>query len=377
MSIPKKHQKLKLLFVMGTRPEAIKLAPLIQRAKKDPRFTPVICLTGQHRQMTDQVMSLFKMKADFDLNLMTKNQTLGDIAQRVLSRIKTVFNKSRPDLVLVQGDTTTAFSAALAASYQKIKVAHVEAGLRSFDKNNPFPEETNRVLISRIADFHFAPTTQAKTNLLSEGISSQNIWVTGNTIVDALESLKPLVNRQHWLPIRENLLANRKLVLVTAHRRESFGKPLLSICHAIKDLSEKFPDLLFVIPVHPNPSVQSVIRRELSTLSSILLIAPVSYIQCLSLISTSHFILTDSGGVQEEAPSFHKPVLVLRNKTERPEGIAAGVAKLVGTSKTKIISEVSKLLSNGKRYKKMTSLSNPYGDGRASQKILNILAKAI
>lgn len=366
-------KKRRLLFVFGTRPEALKMAPLILRAKKDPRFTTFVCLTAQHREMADQVLRLFKIKPDFDLDIMQAGQTLGDLTHRLFTRMAPVFKASKPDLVLVQGDTTSAFAIALNAFYNKIPVAHIEAGLRSHDKYQPFPEEINRVLVSRVADFHFCPTAESRQNLLKEGVCPKSIFVTGNTVVDALKEITPRLSPK-FLPLNPSLLKGKRLLLITAHRRENFGAPLHSICGAVRDLLRRFPDMLAVYPVHLNPQVQKTARAELGKEKRAFLVPPVSYDQFAALMKFSHVILTDSGGVQEEAPSFHKPVLVMREVTERPDGVKLGIAKLVGTSRKKIFLEVSRLFAARKSYKKMVRAKNPYGDGKASKRILEILA---
>lgn len=366
----------KILFIFGTRPEALKMAPVILQARKDPRFESFVCLTAQHREMADQVLRLFKIKPDFDLDIMQPGQTLGDLTQRLLNKIQPVLASVKPDIVLVQGDTTTAFAGAIQSFYEKVSVGHIEAGLRSHDKYQPFPEEINRVLVSRIADFHFCPTKESQKNLALEGIPSKQIFVTGNTVVDALKSIQTSVSMND-LPFDSKLMKGKRLLLITAHRRENFGAPLYSICRAIGEIVRKFPDVLAVYPVHLNPQVQKVVNEELGKEKSVLLIPPVSYEQFTALMKYSHVILTDSGGVQEEAPSFGKPVLVMREVTERPDGVALGIAKLVGTSREKIFRESVKLFSSAKEYKKMVRTKNPYGDGRASMRILDILAKRL
>ncbi len=369
-------RKIKVLIAFGTRPEALKMAPLILRAKKDPRFKTYVCLTAQHREMADQVLRLFKIKPDFDLDIMQSGQTLGDLTYRLFTRMAPVLKKVKPDVVLVQGDTTTAFAIALKAFYHKIPVGHIEAGLRSHDKYQPFPEEINRVLVSRVADFHFCPTKESQGNLLKEGIAPKSIFVTGNTVVDALKEMQPRISPK-YLPFNPVKLKGKRLLLITAHRRENFGAPLHSICGAIRDVLRRFPDALAVYPVHLNPQVQQVVRKELGKEKSALLIPPVSYEQFVALMKYSHVILTDSGGVQEEAPSFHKPVLVMREVTERPDGVKLGIAKLVGTSRKKIFEETRKLFEAQKNYKKMVRARNPYGDGQASKRILDILARSL
>jgi UDP-N-acetylglucosamine 2-epimerase (non-hydrolysing) len=368
--------KTKLLFVFGTRPEALKLAPVILESKKRKNVQTITCLTGQHREMVDQVLSLFKIKPDYDLNIMQRGQSLGDLTHRLLAAIQPVIAKVKPDCIVVQGDTTSAFVVALQAFYDKIPVAHVEAGLRSRDKHHPFPEEINRILISHVADYHFPPTKESKSNLLKEGISPKSIFVTGNTVVDALLEVRKMpAARNHAL--LKQLTANKKIILVTAHRRESFGGPFENICKALKEIAEKNRDVEIVYPVHLNPKVQEPVFRILSNHSRIRLLPPQSYEGFVALMNRAHFILTDSGGIQEEAPSFSKPVLVMRQVSERPDGIRLGVAKLVGTSRERIVKEANRLIRDVKAYQSMVQKRNPYGDGRASKKILDILVKGL
>ncbi len=366
----------KVLFVFGTRPEALKLAPVIRAFRSDPRFRVWTCLTGQHREMVDQVLRLFNIKTDFDLNLMEKGQTLGDLTSRVFSKMDEVLHHVKPELLFVQGDTTTAFAVALKAFYSRVPVAHVEAGLRTFDKYQPFPEEINRVLISHLADHHFAPTAAARNHLLKEGVPTERVHVTGNTVVDALLSIRSRL-RSTRLPVLKRLDPSRKIILVTAHRRESFGKPLRSICAALKAIALEHPDTEIVYPVHLNPNVQEVVREALHGVPRVHLLPPLSYTEFLVLMERSYLILTDSGGVQEEAPSFKKPVLVMREVSERMEGVKMGVAKLVGTDREKIIREASRLLASPAAYRAMAGRKNPYGDGRASARILSMTAKVL
>ncbi|MBI4550071.1 MAG: UDP-N-acetylglucosamine 2-epimerase (non-hydrolyzing) [Candidatus Omnitrophica bacterium] len=359
----------KILFVFGTRPEALKLAPVISAARKDKRFRAVVCLTAQHRQMVDQVLDIFRIRPDYDLDIMRPDQTLGDLTQRLFSRLKKVTEKERPGLVMVQGDTTTAFAVALKSFYQKIPVAHVEAGLRTFDKYRPFPEEINRALITRLADFHFAPTPDAKKNLLREGVSPDRVFVTGNTVVDALNRIRSAAGRG------AKRSGGKKMILVTAHRRESFGPPLEAICRALADLARRNPGIEILYPVHLNPRVQVAVRRILSGVEGVRLLPPLSYRDMIAAMERCYFILTDSGGIQEEAPSFGKPVLVLREVSERPEGIRLGVARLVGTDPRKILREAERLLRDPRAYASMVRKRNPYGDGKASERILDHLAR--
>ncbi|MSR76796.1 MAG: UDP-N-acetylglucosamine 2-epimerase (non-hydrolyzing) [Candidatus Omnitrophica bacterium] len=364
----------KILFVFGTRPEALKLAPLILSAQRNRALKVYTCLTAQHRQMVDQVLELFKIRPDFDLNIMTEGQTLSSLTQKVLESLDPILRKLKPGFILVQGDTTTAFAAALQGFYHRIPVAHVEAGLRSFNKLHPYPEEINRVLISRIADYHFAPTQEAAKNLLKEGVSSQTIFVTGNTVVDALKLIRPKLHHFNSL-VFKRIDFTKRIILVTAHRRENFGKPILEICRAMKAISEGYPDTEIVYPVHLNPNIKDVVFQKLGNNPRIHLLPPLSYTEFLVLMDRSYLILTDSGGIQEEAPSFGKPVLVMREVSERNEGIHLGVAKLVGTSFNKITSESKRLLDNPKAYQKMVMSKNPYGDGHSSERILKIILK--
>jgi UDP-N-acetylglucosamine 2-epimerase (non-hydrolysing) len=367
----------KILFLFGTRPEAIKLAPVIKELQKYPKFFDVkICVTAQHRQMLDQVLDTFKIKPDFDLNIMQPNQTLFDINIRVLKELKSILDKQKPDLIFVQGDTTTAFVSALSAYYKKIKVVHVEAGLRTYDKFAPFPEEMNRRLLGALADFHFAPTKRAKDNLLREGMSKKNILVTGNTVIDALlMALK--MNPDYLIPILKKINTKHKILLLTLHRRENFGKPLENICRALKLIIKRNKNVEIVYPVHPNPNVSVPVKRLLGKTERIHLIKPLDYLPFLQLMKKSYFILTDSGGIQEEAPALGKPVLVLRDKTERPEALKAGVARLVGSNQRKIIQESERLLKSKITYQQMANKVNPYGDGKASLRIKNFLYQSL
>lgn len=366
----------KLLFVFGTRPEAIKMAPIIHEAKKHPAiFEVVICVTGQHKEMLQHVMDFFELKADIDLALMKPNQTLFDITADALRGLEKVLTEQQPDLVLVQGDTTTAFAGALAAYYKKIKVAHIEAGLRSFDKYAPFPEEMNRKMAGVIADYHFPPTANAAENLQKENIT-ENIFVTGNTVIDALlwavEKTRTNNSYGNLFPFLDH---SKKVILVTGHRRENFGQPFENICDALSYISGKYPDVQIVYPVHLNPNVQNIVREKLSDKSNVFLIDPLDYPHLVWLMDKSNFVITDSGGIQEEAPSLGKPVLVMREVTERMEGVTAGTALLVGTSKEKIITEAEKLLTDTAHYQQMAKAVNPYGDGSSAAQIINALIK--
>ncbi len=367
---------MKPLFIFGTRPEALKLIPLIKQFKN-----PVICLTGQHKEMLAQVMSLFKMKAGYDLKVMKKDQTLFSITAGILLKIEKILEKEKPDCVIVQGDTTTTLAGALAAFYKKIPVGYVEAGLRSFDKYRPFPEEMNRKLVTPLADIYFAPTKEAAKNLINEGINKKNIYMTGNTSIDTLMLMvqeqksreKALLN---FFKAAYGIEFDKKTILVTGHRRENFGKGFLNICAALKETALK-NDVDIIYPVHLNPQVQKPVNKILSGIKNIYLIPPQEYDKFVFLMQKAYFIITDSGGVQEEAPSLKKPVLVMREVTERKEGVAAGNAVLVGTDRKKIVKFASALLKGGALYKKMTAKKNPYGDGKASKKIGDILKKII
>ncbi len=375
----------KVLFAFGTRPEAIKLAPVINELRRYPeRFNVRVVVTAQHREMLDQVLSLFKIKPDYDLGVMREGQSLSDTLVHSLRRLEPVMKKEQPEVVLVQGDATSAFASALAAYYHKIPVAHIEAGLRTLDKFAPFPEEVNRRFITIIADWHFAPTLKAKENLLQEGVPESRIYVTGNTVIDALLWVRSKVCPERSRGVKsqndgaEGAIANhRRLILVTLHRRESFGKPLKRICRALVALVKRNPDVIIVYPVHPNPSVRKPVKRFLGGIKNIRLVPPLDYRQFVELLEQAYLVLTDSGGVQEEAPSLGKPVLVLREKTERPEILAAGCARLVGTDPARIITATEKLLRSKATYQKMAQAPNPYGDGKAAKRIRQILAQLL
>ncbi len=365
------HMRPRILIFFGTRPEALKLAPVIRALKGEPSFDLKTVLTAQHRQMIDQVLKLFRIKANMDLNLMTKNQTLASLSKKLLARLTDVFQKLKPDLVMVQGDTTTALMVSLAAFYEKIPMAHIEAGLRSWNKYHPFPEEINRRLISHLADYHFAPTAGAKENLLSEGVGADQIRVTGNTIIDSL--LWMTKNLKSSYPRFKGIDFSKKMILLTAHRRESIGTPLVEITKAVKKLVAKFSDIEVVYPVHLNPGVQKIVQSNFSGVGRIHLLAPLSYDETVYLMNRSYLILTDSGGIQEEAPALGKPVLVLREVSERPEGIKAGALKVVGTDSRSIFREASKLLTSKASYRKMARVRNVYGDGKAAPRIVKQL----
>jgi UDP-N-acetylglucosamine 2-epimerase (non-hydrolysing) len=364
---------IRVLSVFGTRPEAIKMAPVIQALQHaSGRFESVICVSAQHRAMLDQVLEVFQLQADHDLDLMTAGQSPADVVARVLESLPPLLRSIRPDVLLVQGDTMTSFAAAFAAFLERIPTGHVEAGLRTGDRYQPFPEEMNRVLTSRIASIHFAPTAQARAALLEEGIRPEDVHLTGNTVIDALlQTVRPDYGFRS--PQLAGLDSQRRLVLVTTHRRESFGAPLRSTCAAIVELARRFPDLQFVLPVHPNPEVKNTVERLLCDLPGMFLIPPVDYLEFVHLMHRAHLILTDSGGVQEEAPSLGKPVLVLREVTERPEGVAAGTAVVVGTDQARIVSVASELLTSREAYQRMANAVNPYGDGKASGRIVKAL----
>lgn len=370
-----KHRK-KILLVFGTRPEAIKLAPVVSALRRHPKsFYTRICVTAQHRQMLDQVLTLFGISTHHDLDIMQSGQSLEDVTSRVLLGMKRVLAAERPDMMLVQGDTTTVMAAALAAFYAGVPVGHVEAGLRTWNKRSPFPEEINRVIASHLCDLHFAPTAQARKNLLHEGIPADRIVVTGNTVIDALFHVRGAVRRSRRKFERSfpGIDFARRIILVTGHRRENFGEGFLSICRALRAIAARHPDVSIVYPVHLNPNVQAPVRSMLGALPNVHLLDPLPYLPFVFLEDASYLILTDSGGVQEEAPSLGKPVLVMRNHTERPEAVRAGTVRLVGTSERKIAGEVERLLTDRKAYNAMSRAHNPYGDGRSSGRIVRAL----
>jgi UDP-N-acetylglucosamine 2-epimerase (non-hydrolysing) len=367
----------KILVVFGTRPEAIKLAPVIHELRRrSDRFACQLCVTAQHRQMLDQVMDLFELKADFDLDIMGANQTLAQITIRALQGLDRVITKTSPDVLLVQGDTTTSFCGALAAFYHQVRVGHVEAGLRTGNKRAPFPEEVNRRLVTQVTDYHFAPTEHAQKALLAEGVPADLVFLTGNTVIDALLWVRERV-RQSPPSLPADLLQaldGRKVVLVTGHRRESFGQGFENICEAIREIADTHPEVAFVYPVHLNPNVQEPVNRILRGHERIHLIEPLPYASFVWLMNCATVVLTDSGGVQEEAPSLGKPVLVMRETTERPEGVAAGNARLVGVRRESIVGELHKLLSSPAECVAMSAAKNPYGDGLAAMRIADALA---
>lgn len=380
----------KVLLVFGTRPEAIKMAPLVKEFKKYASdFETIVCVTGQHREMLDQVLAIFDIKPNYDLNIMKKGQDLYDVTARVLVGMRDVLTECQPDVVLVHGDTTTSTAAAIAAFYQQIPVGHVEAGLRTHNIYSPWPEEMNRQITGRIATYNFAPTPLSCENLLKEGVDDKKITVTGNTVIDALywvvnkikndvvlnEELKQILAKVGY--DTERLVDGRKLVLITGHRRENFGDGFINMCSAIRDLKNKYPEVDFVYPMHLNPNVREAIHevfgKDLSNLGNMFFIEPLEYLSFIYLMEKATIVLTDSGGIQEEAPGLGKPVLVMRDTTERPEALSAGTVKLVGTNYDKIVNEVCTLLDNEMEYEKMSKAVNPYGDGLACSRIVNYL----
>ncbi len=364
----------KTAFIFGTRPEAIKLAPLIRRMRQLPEsFHPVTIVTAQHREMLDQVLNLFSITPEYDIGIIRPRQTLAEITANAVRGLDTILADEKPDFVVVQGDTSTTFAGALAAFYHKIPVAHVEAGLRTQNRYNPFPEEINRRLTSVVADAHFAPTAIAVDNLRAEGIPPERIWLTGNTVVDALKDVVSW-NRPCHHPVIQRIAAeNRRMLFVTSHRRENQGDPQVHICKALLKLVQMYPDILVVFPVHLSPAVRDTVMPLLGNQERILLLDPIDYFETVHFMKNAYVILTDSGGIQEEAPGLGKPVLVLRDTTERPEGIAAGTAKLVGTETSRILDATVELLSNPKAYQHMAEAVNPYGDGHACSRILQAL----
>jgi UDP-N-acetylglucosamine 2-epimerase (non-hydrolysing) len=372
----------KILIVFGTRPEAIKMAPLIKEFQKYPlKFETKVCVTAQHRQMLDQVLNVFDIIPEYDLNIMAPNQDLFDITSKVLLGLKEILITFKPDVVLVHGDTTTSMAASLASFYLKIKVGHIEAGLRTNDMQSPWPEEMNRQVTDRICDFYFAPTELSKQNLIAENIDTKKILVTGNTVIDALFLAVEMIKNKEGLEnkirneVKESgyLISERNFVLVTGHRRENFGEGFLNICKALKEIALQNPDIDIVYPVHLNPHVQKPVYELLSDLTNIYLISPLDYLPFVYAMQHSHIILTDSGGIQEEAPSLGKPVLVMRNTTERPEAIEAGTALIIGTDYENIITNVNNLIHDISLYFKMAATHNPYGDGKACQRIVDSL----
>ena len=373
----------KVLIVFGTRPEAIKLAPVIRELRKHQELIETrICVTAQHRKMLDQVLGLFGIEPDIDLDLMEPGQSLSDLTARVLTRVTEVLKEERPDLVLIQGDTTTVMATAMAAFYQGMKVGHVEAGLRSGDPFSPFPEEMNRRVATAVSGLHFAPTQRAYDTLVKEGVPEDQVFLTGNPVIDALYMILDMPVPEKARELLELVGGNGKedttrLILVTAHRRENFGEPFESICWGIRDLVERNPDVVVVYPVHLNPNVRDPVYKILDGQDRIILTEPVEYNVLVHLMKAAYLVLTDSGGIQEEAPAFGKPVLVMRNETERPEGIEAGTAKLVGPNRDKIVEETERLLYDHGEYMSMARAVNPYGDGRAAERIVEVVRTRI
>ena len=383
--------KKKILLVFGTRPEAIKMAPLVKKLQEMPeQFQTIVCVTGQHREMLDQVLRLFDITPDYDLNIMKPNQDLYDITSRILLGMRDVLKEVQPDIVLVHGDTTTSMAAALAAFYQQIPVGHVEAGLRTGNIYSPWPEEMNRLITGRITTHHFSPTPLAKENLLKENVNEKQIIITGNTVIDALQMVVSKISEDAELALEvgdrisqmgydtKQLNGEKRIVLITGHRRENFGEGFLNICHAIKNLSAKYPDVDFVYPMHLNPNVRKPVLEILGEKAdNVFLIEPLDYLPFVYMMQHSTLILTDSGGVQEEAPGLGKPVLVMRDTTERPEAVEAGTVLLVGTNREKIEQGVSMLLDDADAYRRMSEAVNPYGDGRACERIVRKLLNSI
>lgn len=363
--------KVKVMTVFGTRPEAIKMAPLVLKLKKDDRFEEITVVSAQHREMLDQVLDIFKIKPDYDFNIMHKNQTLEDITSKVMLDMAKVIKKEQPDIVLVHGDTTTSFAAGLATFYEQTKLGHVEAGLRTWNKYSPFPEEMNRQMTDDLTDLYFAPTKLSKQNLIKENHSADNIYVTGNTAIDALEQT---VKENYHHDVLDEINPDSKIVLVTMHRRENQGEPMRRVFKVIKQVVDSHKDVEIIYPVHLSPRVQKVAKEVLSDDPRIHLIKPLDVVDFHNLAKKSYFIMTDSGGVQEEAPSLGKPVLVLRDTTERPEGVAAGTLKLVGTEVDKVRAEMIRLLEDEKAYTEMANAKNPYGDGKAADRIMDAIA---
>jgi UDP-N-acetylglucosamine 2-epimerase (non-hydrolysing) len=372
--------KKKILTVFGTRPEAIKMAPLVHALANDQRFEAKCCVTAQHREMLDQVLELFEIKPDYDLDLMRVGQSLNEVTARILLELKPVLQEFKPDVVLVHGDTATTFAASLAAYYEQIPVGHVEAGLRTGNIYSPWPEEANRKLTGALTQYHFAPTETSQNNLLKENYDEENISVTGNTVIDALLMIKEKIDnddalQQHLSEQFPFLNEDKKLVLVTGHRRESFGGGFERICEALAFTAQKHPEAQVVYPMHLNPNVREPVNRILAGIDNVHLIEPQQYLPFIYLMNRAHIILTDSGGIQEEAPSLGKPVLVMRDTTERPEAVEAGTVKLVGTDVNRIVTGLTTLLQDEQAYKNMSFAHNPYGDGKACQRILDILVK--
>jgi UDP-N-acetylglucosamine 2-epimerase len=371
------HKPKNVLVVIGTRPEVIKLAPVVLELEKHrAHFETGICVTGQHREMLDQMLQVFDLRPDYDLGVMKTGQDLADVTAACLTGLNRILRQERPDLVLVQGDTTTTLATSLAAYYNHIPIGHIEAGLRTGKKHDPFPEEINRRVASQLSDFHFAPTDVARRNLLLEGVSAENILVTGNTVIDALLLTQARLKEQPSLAVDDlGPTEGSRIILVTAHRRESFGPPFRRICEAVRSLAEKRRDILVIYPVHLNPNVQVPVREVLDGVPNVRLLAPLDYVSFIACMQRAYILLTDSGGIQEEGPSLGKPVLVMREVSERPEAIAAGTACLTGTAPEGIVEAVVSLLDDPARYNRMTSRSNPYGDGHAAKRIVQFLLR--
>ena len=365
-------EKVKVMSIFGTRPEAIKMAPLVKQLEKNSEIESTVCVTAQHREMLDQVLETFNIKPDYDLNIMKQGQTLSEITSRVLQGLESVMKEVKPDIVLVHGDTTTTFAAALAAFYNQIDIGHVEAGLRTDNKYSPYPEEMNRQMVDRMTDMFFAPTNLSKQNLLRENVDESKIYVTGNTAIDAMATT---VRNDYYHPELDWLENGERLILVTAHRRENLGDPMRHIFSAIRRLVDNYPDVKVIYPIHLNPKVRDVAHEIFDGCNRVKLIEPLEVFDFHNFINKCYMIMSDSGGDQEEAPSLGKPVLVLRDTTERPEGIDAGTLKLVGTNEENIYEEASKLLSSQEEYEKMSKAANPYGDGHASERIVEAIRK--
>ncbi len=370
-------KKIKVLTVFGTRPEAIKMAPIIKEMEKRDEIESMTCITAQHREMLDQVLNLFKIEPDYDLNIFSPGQSLTQITVRALEGLEKIIGEVKPDLLLVQGDTTTVFSGALAAFYHRIKIGHVEAGLRSYDIYSPYPEEANRKLTGIVTNFHFAPTENNRENLLKENYDEKDIYITGNTVIDALKNKK----KDDYVFENELLkdldFDNNRIILLTSHRRENIGKPMENIFNAINDITEKYPDVEIVFPIHLNPKVREIAKNIFNDNNRIHLVEPLEYEPFVNLMAKSYFIVTDSGGLQEEAPSLGKPVLVVRKETERPEGIEAGTCKLLGVEYSDIFNGIDLLLEDKKEYNKMAMAVNPYGDGQAAKYITDIIINSL
>ncbi len=368
------------LCIFGTRPEAIKMAPVIRQLEANPRFHNKVCVTGQHQQMLQAVLDLFSITPDFDLQVMTKNQNLSHLTAKILTRLPGIFEQYKPHLILVHGDTTTTLAATLSAYYHRIPVAHVEAGLRTGNIDSPWPEEANRKLTSTLAKMHFAPTERSRLNLLQEGVATETIHVTGNTVIDALfntiHTIKTKPGLLYQLQQQFSFLSpGRRIILVTGHRRENFGQGFIHICQALIQIAHRFPEVDIVYPVHLNPNIQTPVKSLLANINNIFLIDPVDYLPFVYLMTSSYLILTDSGGIQEEAPSLGKPVLVMRDMTERPEALDAGTVILVGTEVEKIVGQIKLLLMDEKRYQRMSVTKNPYGDGKAAMRIMAAISR--